>query len=603
MNGHHALFAISSLGLGHATRSLVLIEELLAMGLRVTILSSGTALSFLRSEMAAEPRVSFLEMEDYPALERGSGLWMYLYLAIDLCRTWLLIRRERKYLKDLRGQFELVISDGRYGFYSNTIPSFILTHQIAFMPPKKLRWLFFLTAKLNLIALRRFDKILIPDFPTAPNLSGALSHTPLLARHRHSYLGILSSYRSRADDDCIDYLFIISGYLIEHKDGFINSLVQEAKKLPGKKVFILGQKNCSSYSAVSDPDTRIYAMAEKELRQQLFARAKTVIARAGYSTVMDLVEHGKRAVLIPTPNQTEQEYLASYLGKENYFATTRQGRKLDLEHALARAKRTRPFFLPWKTATSRTRFRKSLVTHLKNRFFSIIVPAHNEEREIVETLDYLLSQHYPHHLYEIIVVENGSTDATYSLVQEKIKKSAPTAKISLYQSKKGVSLAKNHGLSKSSETSDWVIFCDADTKLGPFFLKQLNLHLQRLGQGVTIGTSQIGPHGDRHPAAGIWFSLYNIMHRLTATSYSLQLAKTEVARTIRFKEDLELAEDLEFIKGCRQYGSFFFIRTDQVTTSTRRFRSQGYLRLSLRWIAGALVPMRLKRRLRYDAIR
>jgi glycosyltransferase, family 2 len=44
-----------------------------------------------------------------------------------------------------------------------------------------------------------------------------------------------------------------------------------------------------------------------------FLNAKTIISRAGYTTIMDLVELETQAILFPTPNQTEQLYLSEYL--------------------------------------------------------------------------------------------------------------------------------------------------------------------------------------------------------------------------------------------------------------------------------------------------
>ena len=40
-----------------------------------------------------------------------------------------------------------------------------------------------------------------------------------------------------------------------------------------------------------------------------------IFCRSGYSTIMDLSKLGKKAILIPTPGQTEQEYLAKHLKK------------------------------------------------------------------------------------------------------------------------------------------------------------------------------------------------------------------------------------------------------------------------------------------------
>ncbi|NCA79262.1 MAG: glycosyl transferase, partial [Sphingobacteriia bacterium] len=52
--------------------------------------------------------------------------------------------------------------------------------------------------------------------------------------------------------------------------------------------------------------------------QQLIVNAPTVICRSGYSTLMDLMTLGKKAVLIPTPGQTEQEYLAENLKEKGF---------------------------------------------------------------------------------------------------------------------------------------------------------------------------------------------------------------------------------------------------------------------------------------------
>ncbi len=58
--------------------------------------------------------------------------------------------------------------------------------------------------------------------------------------------------------------------------------------------------------------------------QQLIVNAPTVICRSGYSTLMDLMTLGKKAVLIPTPGQTEQEYLAKHLSQSGLFESISQ---------------------------------------------------------------------------------------------------------------------------------------------------------------------------------------------------------------------------------------------------------------------------------------
>ena len=600
-----ALFAISSLGLGHATRSLPIILDHLGRGWRLTIVSSGNALALLRAELDGAGEVVFQELQDYPPLERGTGWRLYWYLLVDLLITRRRIRQEHRWLAAMGKSFDFIFSDGRYGFYSETTPCVIVTHQVAFMPPRLFKRLFHLGRWLNLLALQKFDHILIPDFPNdRTNLSGVLSHSPHLNRHPHSYIGLLSSYSHQNRVRDIDYLFIISGYLLQHKASFLDTLINQATELPGRKVFILGQQRQADQTTdIETPDDiTIYSMADGPLRQELFNRAKQVVTRAGYSTIMDLVEHDKTGLLIPTPNQTEQEYLAEYLGNKNYFAIGSQQRQTPLRQALAGCGQTTRFSPPWRTAQSVTLVRNTIERLSVKRFFTIIVPAHNEEAELRETLACLLALNYPADRCEIIVVENGSTDATLAIARQLARRAADRA-ITVLQSAKGVSNAKNLGLAHCSPGSEWVVFCDADTHLNPHFLNDLNTRLSRCRQTMSAGTCTIIPRGDAGLAKRFWFRFYDRIHQLTATSYSLQFARTPIAKEVGFRSDLEMAEDLLFLKECCEHGGFLFLETSQASTSSRRFDSVGYLRLSLFWAIGALLPMQLKRKLKYDVIR
>ncbi len=101
-------------------------------------------------------------------------------------------------------------------------------------------------------------------------------------------------------------------------------------------------------------------------------------------------------------------------------------------------------------------------------FFSIIVPAHNEEHYIGKTLLRLKEINYPREKFEVIVVENGSNDKTIDEINKYDSFKAYSLK------ERGVSKAKNLGASKVSKDSQWLIFLDADTYLGNSFLKHLN---------------------------------------------------------------------------------------------------------------------------------
>lgn len=602
-----ALFVISSLGLGHATRTIAVIREYLRRNYAITVISYGNALAFLRLELADESGVEFREVADYPPLERGTGWHLYWYLLVDLLRTWRLIQREHREVNNMAADYDFIFSDGRYGAYSRWTPSFILSHQVAFIPPKGLRETSWLTEKINIAALRKFDCLFIPDYPyPSMNLAGHLAHSPTLYRCPHRYIGILSSYRDLDIEQNIDYLFVISGYLLEHKESFVRNLLEQAADLPGRKVFVLGATDDKGgdYERFCRDNLKIYPVASGDLRQELFSRARIVISRAGYTTVMDLAEHGKRALVIPTPNQTEQEYLAYYLSSHQYVVARAQSTGFKLAPALRDCEQTRLFNPPWKTEDSLRRLTESIEVMLHKHFFSIIVPAHNEETELARTLQCLLEQHYPHDRFETIVVENGSTDATFSIANQVAKNAEPNSAIKVLQSERGVSRAKNVGLNGISAESEWVVFCDADTQLGPHFLHQLNTWLNRYGGGaVSIGTTSVRPQPSGNLYAKAWFVAYDFIHRLTKSSFAIQVARAPIARGIRFREDQNFAEDLQYISDCRRYGRFFFVPTDQVTTSTRRFEARGYFRQSLRWAYEALLPQRLKTKREYDVVR
>lgn len=602
-----ALFAISSLGLGHATRTLVVIHEYLERNWEITIVSTGNALALLRNELSFSRQVRFLEMEDYPAFERGSGLRLYYYLGVDLFATWRMILREHRWTEEMAAGFDVIFSDGRYGFYSKTTPSFIICHQIAFMPPRLLRPLFRFTSWFNLIGLGRFDSILIPDFPGHGNsLSTGLSHAPFLEKKKHRYVGLLSSYRRLEAEKDIDYLFVISGYLLEHKESFVYELMNQSVHLPGKKVFILGEQEIGRFplAVCEREDLELLPMVNGAARQELFNRARCIIGRSGYTTIMDLVEHDKPGILIPTPNQTEQEYLAADLKRRNHFVVLPEQSRINLHKAAQELETVEPFTPPWRTSRSLQLVMAEVEPLLCKQFFSIVVPAHNEEVELQTTLLALLNQSYPNKRYEVLVVENGSTDNTFGIARKMVELGAEKGvNLRLLQSPKGVSAAKNFGLGKTARESDWVVFCDADTKLGPNFLRRLNIHLNRTDRKTVIGTCAIRPASGAGFYDRIWFKVYDYVHQFTQTSYSLQIAKADIARTVEFDSELELGEDLLFIQDCCKFGSFFFLDTDQVTTSIRRFESEGYFRLSIKWTIGALVPRRIKQNWSYDVIR
>jgi len=598
---HRILFAVSSLGLGHATRTLPIIKSYVREGWQVAVLSHGNALMFLREELK-DRGIDFIELRDYPNLERGSGLAFFFYLAADLFTTCWLIFQERNFVSKRANQYDCIISDGRYGICSYSIPSFIISHQISFVMPKGLEFFRFIVDKANRFFFGRFNKVFIPDFPgNRANLSGKLSHNRVTEHLLHRWVGILSSYIREESDGKIEYLFIISGYLQEQRQSFTPRLIEQAKNLPGTKVFVLGDTSTRKVTRLPEDNITIYPVATGTLRTRLFNQARLIVSRSGYTTVMDLAELEKPAVLFATPHQTEQEYLADFLGANGWYVTSREQDQVDLSALVEEVQHTRPFKAPWKTIKSLEIIHKEVHNHLRYRRFSFVIPAHNEQHYIGATLEKIVRLDYPKDSYEAIVVENGSLDATWETI-----KPFEDAYDNVYAftCEQGVSRARNIGLAKTNPESDWIIFLDADTVLQNGFLLELNRYLgKHIDRNLGIGTTSIRPSDNSSAGARHWFRLYDLWHRVTHTSYSLQIVRAEVAGKIRYDERLSYSEDLDYLKQARPYGPFFFFQTDAVMSSARRFARHGYLRQTLVWLYQALQPVSVKKNKRYEVVR
>lgn len=96
------------------------------------------------------------------------------------------------------------------------------------------------------------------------------------------------------------------------------------------------------------------------------SKAEWVISRSGYSTVMDIAMLGKKAILVPTPGQPEQEYLGEYLSAKG-FAPALTQKDFSLAKALELANRFN--YQPWEntSATGLTEAVSSLLNKIKEK--------------------------------------------------------------------------------------------------------------------------------------------------------------------------------------------------------------------------------------------
>ncbi len=233
-------------------------------------------------------------------------------------------------------------------------------------------------------------------------------------------------------------------------------------------------------------------------------------------------------------------------------------------------------------------------------FFSIVIPTHNEERYIEETLRHLAALDYPKDRYEVIVIENASTDKT---LEKAMQFEDSHIHIHSYE-QKGVSFARNRGAERSRTDGDWVIFLDADTLLAPPFLKELTTFLTNKDMSAyTAGVFRVLPLSSKL-FTRLLYPLGNFARWLThGIPYTTFAIRRDILRTVSSDEKRQVAEDMAYINSARQYGKSFYMWTDSIATSTRRFDTVGWLHMIFYWGLIMSLPASGQRKFIYKVIR
>jgi UDP:flavonoid glycosyltransferase YjiC (YdhE family) len=324
----HILVSPLNWGLGHATRDIPIIKNLLDHNHEVTIAACGNARSVLEQEF---PGCRSIEFPDYPVPYSQSRFFLpKLFAFFPLILKALSDERKNLDLILAKGCYDLIISDNRLGVFSSEIPSVIITHQLHYHLP-----LIFWPAELLAVAMNglvheKYRHIIVPDNPPdGITLAGKLSRPGTEATKKRVYFsGILTSTHKRDGEEDLDYLVMISGPEPQ-RTRLEKILLPQVHTIEGSRVILLGRPGNHAMQKQSDT-CRVIPYASTREKENLMNRAKFIICRSGYTSMMEIAELGKRhALFIPTPGQTEQEYLSWYYEKKNWFHSQSQYR-LDL---------------------------------------------------------------------------------------------------------------------------------------------------------------------------------------------------------------------------------------------------------------------------------
>jgi hypothetical protein len=221
---------------------------------------------------------------------------------------------------------DIVISDNRFGLWNRNIISVYVTHMPLIPLPKKLMFLEPAGVLLHRMIMNKYAYCFIPDLPGEINLSGRLSHGLKLSDNVR-FIGILSRFtgagnRSVKSESPFSYAVILSGPEPQ-KEILKQKLINLLKEREFSTIILEGKPREGSITTISDNITFCSHLPSQDIKD-IIESSENIITRSGYTTIMELVSLGRSALIIPTPGQTEQEYLAEYLSEKNWFETTSQ---------------------------------------------------------------------------------------------------------------------------------------------------------------------------------------------------------------------------------------------------------------------------------------
>jgi uncharacterized protein (TIGR00661 family) len=331
-------------GIGHASRCIPVIRTLLDEGVEVIIAADGRPLILLQKEF---PQLETVVLKGYdpryPSF--GSMAWkMFLTMFPILIGIWKEHRKLRKIIREYK--IDAVISDNRFGLWTRKVPCVYITHQLMIKAPWHLKLTEPFLHLFHRFFINRFDRCWVPDLIGDENLSGHLSHLYPIPAHVE-FIGPLSRFKNRNEVQ-VQYgliLAIISGPEPQ-RTIFEQLIFQQLTAYHQPAVIVSGITEAETVE--QHGNLILYSHLKTDKLEALIQKASFVICRSGYSTLMDLAILKKKAVFIPTPGQTEQEYLAEYHSKKGNCIFFQQ-KQFDLTKAIEQVENYKGLSVPFNS--------------------------------------------------------------------------------------------------------------------------------------------------------------------------------------------------------------------------------------------------------------
>jgi predicted glycosyltransferase len=311
-------------GMGHATRMIPIINFLKQNGVEVIVAGDERIKPIFKNNFKEIPFILFPSYR----VEFGSGKSQLFHLiGIAFRMLWATCRETRRLNAIIESHnIDLIISDNRFGLYSKKVDSVLVTHQLNIIFPKPFKWLAFIGQWYVRFYAHKHTECWVPDNMEGIRLSGILSSSKKMPKNTR-FIGLLSRFSSP-----VEYLLkthewelvVIASGPSPQRELFVQEAIDLANRLGLKTLILRGNPQESEQRYIGGKILLVPTLNDEEMRLAVLS-ADYLICRAGYSTIMDLIALGRKALLVPTPGQTEQEYLAKHLSASGMFAAIPQG--------------------------------------------------------------------------------------------------------------------------------------------------------------------------------------------------------------------------------------------------------------------------------------
>jgi hypothetical protein len=235
-------------------------------------------------------------------------------------------------------RIDVVISDNRYGLWNRKVRSIIITHQLRVIPPFPFKWAMPITEYLVKFWLNRFDEVWIPDYADELSIAGILSKPNGL--RNLCYIGNLSRFEGVDSESVFNgfQMVVVASGPEPHRSIFVDINAKIAQRYGLNCLIIEGRPENGVIPRCADGVWVVGHLPDMQFTLAL-RNAQYLVLRGGYSTIMDMLALGLSGLIVPTPGQTEQEYLAEYLFAKGLFHTVEQSDLLNIDIDLMRSNR------------------------------------------------------------------------------------------------------------------------------------------------------------------------------------------------------------------------------------------------------------------------